>query len=218
MTAQAKNADLEVGNRRRTTRKALLVSALWLAVVAVFSQLGLFESGDNPPLAFGIAALVPLVVFTVLYLGSKRFAVEVSGWSLSFLTWAQSVRAIAGFIFIAYFMVGQLPGFFAIPAGLGDILAGVTAPFVAMLVVNRKPLRKYVYVAWTLYGMADFVDAMGRGALSTVFFARQLNIQPASNPAIATLPLSLIPLFGVPMLFIFEILALLKVRRIGKEA
>lgn len=204
-------SDVRVHRKGSNTLAGLIV-VLWFIVSLVASQLGLFEAGNGPPIALAVAFLAPVAMFSVLYLVSGGFAEAVSSWSLSFLTWAQSVRVVAGFAFIAYFAMGLLPGVFAIPAGLGDIFAGITAPFVAVYVVRRIPLRKSLYAAWTIYGMFDLVDAMSLGAISTAAFAHAFAIQPTSNPSVATLPLSLIPTFGVPLLFILEILALLKIR------
>jgi hypothetical protein len=38
---------------------------------------------------------------------------------------------VAGVVFLLYMAFGHLPGLFALPAGLGDIAAGIGAPLVA---------------------------------------------------------------------------------------
>jgi len=195
-----------------TRNIAIIVVTIWFLITTAAAQLGLFDIGRGPPIAMLISFLAPVAIFAGLYLRSSRFAKAVGSWSLNFLTLAQTTR-IEGFVFLLYFAIGKLPGFFAIPAGIGDVIAGVTAPLVALFLVPKlTTVRKYLFIAWTVYGMYDLIQAMTLGVLSTSSFASLLHILPTSNPTIATLPLSIIPTFQVPLLFILEILALLKIR------
>ena len=117
---------------------------------------------------------------------------------------------------MAYYALGLLPGVFAIPAGLGDIVAGSTALLMVIYIGRITLRRKIVYAAWTLYGMGDLFDAMILGTISSAAFTQTFHILPTSNPAISQLPIGLIPTFGVPLLMILEVLALLKIRRLPR--
>jgi hypothetical protein len=55
---------------------------------------------------------------------------------LPLLTAVQAWR-FAGFGFLALFVYGVLPGIFAWPAGLGDMMIGLTAPWVALALARR---------------------------------------------------------------------------------
>lgn len=95
---------------------------------------------------------------------------------------------------------GLLPGMFAWPAGLGDIIMGITAPWIAARVVSDDQFRlSAVFLLWNLSGIADFLDAILPGTLYNTGLMQRL-------------PLVLIPCFFVPLLFIVHI-TLLQQRR-----
>ena len=89
-----------------------------------------------------------------------------------------------------------LPGGFAWPAGLGDIIMAITAPWVAARVVADDRFRfSAVFLLWNLFGIVDFLDAV---LLGTLYNTGQMQ----------RLPLVLIPCFFVPLLFIVHIILL----------
>jgi len=95
---------------------------------------------------------------------------------------------------------GLLPGGFAWPAGLGDIIMAITAPLVATRVAADDRFRfSTVFPLWNLFGIADFLDAVLLGTLYNTGLMQRL-------------PLVLIPCFFVPLLFIVHI-TLLQQRR-----
>ena len=87
---------------------------------------------------------------------------------------------------------------FAEPAGWGDFLIGVTAPFVALYWGDPGTRRRSS--PWNILGVLDLVNAVALGVLSsTAVGALRLSV---STDAITVLPLSLIPTFAVPLLLI----------------
>src|SRR5918995_7506007 len=112
---------------------AVLVVA-WFGVALAAGAAGVLGSPpDAPPTGIGLAAAVPPLVVIGLLLTSVRFRDWVRSLDLRLLTLLQTWR-VAGLAFLALFAVGELPARFALPAGLGDVVIGVTAPLVAVLV------------------------------------------------------------------------------------
>ena len=68
-------------------------------------------------------------------------------------------------MFLVLHSFGMLPGTFAWPAGVGDIIVGAYAPFVVVAIVNRAPNWKRHAVSLNVLGLLDFVDAIGGGVL-----------------------------------------------------
>lgn len=66
---------------------------------------------------------------------------------------------------VRYF-AGQLPGLFALPAGIGDVATGLLALLVAYAWYSGKPYARGAAIAWNLFGMADLVDAVVLGTLT----------------------------------------------------
>ena len=79
----------------------------------------------------------------------------------SWIVGVQLYRAL-GVIFLILYAGDRLPGLFAWPAGLGDILVGLLAPFVAMAYARRPEENARTVAAWNIFGLADrYADHRG---------------------------------------------------------
>jgi hypothetical protein len=121
-----------------------------------------------------------------------------------------SFRVIEGTAFVLMMALGHLPALFALPAGLGDIAAGIAAPLVALSLARGTGRRTALW--FNAFGMTDLISALTLGALTG--FAL-VNVTPSGAP-ISELPLALIPTAAVPLLFALHLTsvpALLRTRR-----
>ena len=159
------------------------------------SALGVFHTTPGaPPVAIGLAAGAPPLAAITLALGSPRFRAWATSLDLRFLTLLQTWR-VAGLAALALAAVHALPGGFAIPAGIGDVAIGLTAPLVASFVIGHSDR---LFVTWTLLGIADLITAVTLGVLYSNSPAGVLHGDVGTD-LMATLPMSLIPAFGVPI-------------------
>jgi hypothetical protein len=110
-----------------------------------------------------------------------------------------SFRAAEGTVFLAIMALGHLPALFALPAGLGDIAAGIAAPLVARKLARGGSRRAALW--FNAFGMTDLVVALTLGALT----AFQLVKVTPSAAAISGLPVALIPTAVVPLLLALHI-------------
>ena len=69
-----------------------------------------------------------------------------------------SFRAAEGTVFLAIMALGHLPALFAVPAGLGDIAAGLAAPLVAGRLARGGSRRAALW--FTAFGMTDLAVAL----------------------------------------------------------
>jgi hypothetical protein len=188
------------------------VLAFWLALIFLLGVEGAFvRPPQAPPFPILLGVTVPLVVFVAAYLGSEAFRALILGADLRLLTAIQAWRA-GGLGFLALYAHGVLPGLFAWPAGLGDIAIGVTAPWVALLLVRRPTfVASPKFVAWNLFGILDLVVAVSTGALSSGFVFGLTG--KVTTAPMAQLPLVLIPAYFVPLFIMFHLAALFQARR-----
>ncbi len=123
-----------VGYRKLT---AGLIGA-WFILSLSASSLNVFRNdSDRFVLPLVLAAIGPIMVFLPWFASSPAFRQFVRSLSPHALTIAQTWR-ITGFVFILLNAHGVLPGVFAIPAGLGDMAIGATAPLIARRLVNAN--------------------------------------------------------------------------------
>ena len=97
---------------------------------------------------------------------------------------------IVGFAFLWGVSVGILHPAFGIPAGIGDILVGVTAIPFAYFLRKGFSWSKYALVVWSVLGIADLVMAVSLGTITASEFG---------IPTMNTFPWVLVPTVGVPL-------------------
>jgi hypothetical protein len=188
---------------------------LWFAVATWLAARGAFVSRpDEPPLVLALAFLLPVVLFLLALGLSAGWRMRVVSIPPLFLIALNGWRFI-GLGFLMAYVEGWLPGGFAWPAGLGDIAMAVTAPWVVARVAADDRFRfGPTFLAWNLFGIADFVDAV---LLGTLYLWPGFTI--GTNTALMQrLPFALIPSFFVPLVAMahFTLLAQRRARSEGR--
>lgn len=198
----------------------IIILALWFALSFTLGARGAFlNRPGTPPFALLTAVVVPIGVFLSVYWTWRAFHEFVLTADVALLTATQSWR-FGGLGFIALYMLGLLPGYFAWPAGIGDMVIGVTAPWVVLaLARNEQFAASKTFAFWNIFGIFDFaVLAIGSGAVAPLIFPRLLQTvtsQTVTAAPMRHLPLSLIPTFLVPMFTIFHLIALFQARAVS---
>ncbi len=199
--------DMTVRSTRMITVGAL---AIWLALVFVLGANGLFvrPRGSVPyPIIIGVSA--PIIVFLVSYYLSQGFRQLVLTADVRFMAGLQAWR-FAGLGFLALHTHGVLPGFFAWPAGIGDMVIGLTAPWVIMALIQRPDFESSpLFIAWNLFGILDLIVAIGTGALSSGLAPGIAGV--ATTAPMALLPLVLIPAYLVPLFVMLHLATLFQI-------
>ncbi len=192
----------------------IVILGLWFVLLLALNFMGVFEARAGvPPLAFGLSVIGPPIVFAILYLVWTEFRRSVLSFDLKLLTAIQAWRVV-GVVFLILYVYDLLPGTFAWPAGVGDVLIGVYAPFVVLAMANQTPKWRTHAVIFNILGLLEFVGAIGGGVLSG---GGPMGILTApgevTSDIMRSLPLALIPTFFVPFFIILHIISLIKLRR-----
>lgn len=114
---------------------------------------------------------------------------------------------IVGVGFLALYAQGLLPAAFAFPSGFGDILVGVTAPFVAIWYHFKKPSSILVAKTWNYLGIADLIMALSLGILGFPVPFQTLPVTPTTE-LMSLFPLTIITLFAVPLALFMHCISL----------
>jgi len=94
--------------------------------------------------------------------------------------------------------------FFAIPAGVGDILVGVTAIPFAIFLWKGHSWAKYAVMVWSVLGIADLVNAVTLGVITNPDF---------TTSTMSTFPWILVPTVGVPLALALHGVTLYRLRK-----
>jgi hypothetical protein len=112
---------------------------------------------------------------------------------------------ILGIAFLWGVSQGILHPAFGIPAGVGDILIGVTAIPFAYFLSKGFGWSKYALVVWNVLGIVDLVMAVSLGLITSPGFGIS---------TMTTFPWVLIPTVGVPLALMLHGITLYRLRKI----
>jgi hypothetical protein len=193
-------SDWTASDRASVARTSSIVLIGWFLVATSLAWMDAYRAAADriPTIQYGI--FVPILIGGLLIWRSSTVARIIDAVPQQWLIGVQLYRVL-GAIFLILYGAGKLPGLFAWPAGLGDVLVGVLAPVVADLVF-----------AWNLFGLADFVVAVTAGFLTSPS-AFQLFAFDLPNELVSQFPLVLVPVFLVPVSVLLHLASLTKLRR-----
>jgi hypothetical protein len=199
---------------RRTLRQSVIAVAggivlvVWATGAALLAQRGFFRQPDAtsaPPIGkFILAALAGMTLCLVAssslrgLLSNQRHLIWLNVWRL------------VGVVFLMLMAAGQMPALWALPSGIGDIIVGVTAPWVAMKLDVAGGERRAVI--FNLFGLLDLIVAVGFGITTSPGALHLFQTVPTSEFA-TTFPFALVPSFLVPLAFMLHIVSLWQLLR-----
>jgi len=183
----------------------------WFVIAVITSIAGFYRpaSAKAPTIQYGL--LIPIAVGLLLFRSWPLLRRTLSVVPNTWLVGVQFYRAL-GVIFLVLYAGGHLPGLFALPAGVGDTLVGILAPFVALSFARSPESSARRVRLWNLLGITDLVVAVTTGFLTSPS-PLQIASFDRPNELIAAFPLSLIPVFAVPLSILLHLASLQKLRQ-----
>jgi hypothetical protein len=191
----------------------ILVLIAWFTLVVSLGAVGAFVARPGtPPVGIAIGVGAPLLLFFAGLRLSRSFRDFVLSLDLRFIAGIQAWRW-AGLGFLDLYAYNVLPGIFALPAGLGDMAIGFTAPWMILGLVRQPDFAgRAGFIRWNVLGILDLVVALTIGTLTATLSTGAAG--EISTAPMATLPLLLIPAFLVPLFLMLHTAALMQSRQI----
>lgn len=177
---------------------AWLSVALTASLIGFFRQPTQFSADDLFGFAlFGSIMTIPVICFWVGMRWSALFRQMVA----TIPTWwmvALQVYRIGGVVFVGFVASGQVPFWWGMSTGIGDVLVGAMAVLVAWGLARATTWAPRMAIGWNLLGLADIGNAV---VYVFVVFFGVVTVYPAPV-LIGMHPLALIALFQVPLAII----------------
>lgn len=214
VTRIARQLNFPPRTQRRIAVLMAVIPAAWLLVapaIAAAMQTYLPSLHPGAPNVGMLPLILAPVITGLALLKSPIWRQIVVAAPLHWLTGIQVYRVI-GVVFLHLMLLGVLPAYFAIPAGYGDLISGLPAPLVAYWVWRQKNSWRQWDIWLNVIGLLDFVIAVGIGSgilysdLSQILFGETTLI----TAPFAYFPLSLIPLFVVPIGIVLHLYSFIK--------
>jgi hypothetical protein len=211
-----KPAESQPRGRSGIRLAVVLALTVWLLLVVSLGASGAFVGPPGrPPLPIAIGVTAPLVLFFACLRLTPSFREFVLTLDLRLIAGMQAWRW-AGLGFLSLYAHNVLPAIFALPAGLGDMAIGATAPWI-ILALARRPgfAASGTFIRWNVLGILDLLIAISIGTASALFATGAPG--EISTAPMATLPLLLIPAFLVPFFLMLHVTALMQSRQTPAE-
>jgi hypothetical protein len=120
-----------------------------------------------------------------------------------------------GIAFLFLYANKVLPAMFALPAGLGDMAIGITAPWMILALIRQPGFAgSTAFVRWNVLGVLDLIVALGLGTLGATLTTGAPG--EISTAPLTRLPLLLIPAFLVPFFLMLHTATLMQSREIRR--
>jgi len=197
------------GSSNRYAVVTCLVYGLYFAYVILGSQLGWFAKNTFPARILLLGTFpFALLLFAVVW-PSKLFRTALQMLTTADLVSVHQFRILGGF-FIVLAMLGALPLWFGLIAGIGDVTSAIGSVFVAKALRQKHPAALYWAKIWNLFG---FVDILFTAVAANVLTKLALESGAEGVAVLGQFPFLLIPAFAPPTI-VFLHLAIF--RKLGK--
>lgn len=193
---------------------ALLVA--WFFAALLLTWLEFYRGTASRPPAIQYGVLIPIVAGVALFWRRPVLQRIIESVPQAWMVGAQAYRVL-GLIFVVLYAGGRLPGAFALPAGIGDVIIGLLAPVVGIAYVRGWRGSTSLLQAWNLLGIGDLVVAVTTGFLTAPSPFQVLALD-APNEIIGAFPLAMIPVFLVPLWVLLHLASLQKLRQTTSAA
>jgi hypothetical protein len=188
---------------KSSTQRLILLLLLWGVAASLAGATHLLA---HLPLGFTpVLVALPAIALTTAALRPTWVRDAISRIDSRAIVAIHLIR-FAGFYFLWLQTKGRLPIEFAQRAGWGDVIAASGA--LVLLFVPEGPAFRRAFVAWNAFGLLDLFVAVGTAAWLNA-------TRRGSVIELAGLPLTLVPLFFVPVMMASHFVLL---RRRGASA
>ena len=205
-----KRARWPIQERRKAVTGVAAVLVAWFFATLWLAWTGFYRRGlfGAPTIQYGV--LIPIIAGVVLFRGSRMLRRVVEAVPQQWIVSLQVYRPI-GAIFLVLYAAGRMPGLFAWPAGVGDVIVGLLAPVVGIAYARRSQSAAGLVRAWNLLGIGDLIVALTTGFLTSPSPLQMLAFD-TPNVLINAFPLAMIPVFLVPLSILLHLASLKKLQ------
>jgi hypothetical protein len=173
--------------------------ALWLTIQAILTINNVYNSDttSNPPklLLFGI---LPTISAIILLFATRKGRQFIDSLPLINITYLNIVRIPVELVLLWLFQIKAVPQLMTFEGRNFDILAGITAPFIAYFGLTKGKLSRQIVLVWNFICLGLLINIVVNALLSAPFPIQKFALdQP--NIAILNFPFNWLPTFIVPI-------------------
>ncbi len=182
---------------------------LYFTYVGIGSLSGLFNKVLFPPIIL-LFTTFPLAMFLFGFvINLPIYKTILQNLTLENLVRVHIFRLIGVFFLLLTFHE-TLPRFFALVAGLGDMITAITSIFVANAIKNQRPYARKLTYVWNTFG---FVDILFTAVSSLVLTKLSIDSGSMGVDVLAQFPFCFIPAFAPPVIIFLHVAVYKKLKK-----
>jgi hypothetical protein len=186
----------------------LICLALWLVIQTILTLNNIYNSGANafPPRIL-LLGIFPTLLTIILLFVTKTGRQFIDSLPLKNLTYTNLVRVPVEIVLFWLFLKKAVPELMTFEGRNFDIVAGITAPFVAYFGLAKNRLTRGTILVWNFICLALLINIVAYALFSMPSPIQKFGFdQP--NIAILYFPFSWLPTFIVPIILFGHLVSL----------
>lgn len=187
---------------RKSALKIILGLTIWLVIQAILTLQNFYNSNTNslPPRIFLFGVLPTFISIIILFITPKGRRI-IDSLSLKHYSLLNIVRIPVEFVLWWLFIHKCVPQLMTFEGRNFDIIAGITAPFIAYFGFSKEKISKRLILAWNIICLGLLINIGVNGFLSAPSPLQKLAFdQP--NIALLYFPFSWLVSFIVPIVLL----------------
>jgi len=194
-------------DKQKKIWRSVFVSILfWLIVISVLALTGFIQDFSAMPPRLIIVLIIPLPV-TIWIAFSKAGKEILNVIPPQNIIRLQVFRVFVEILLWLCFIQNMLPVQMTFEGRNFDILAGLTAPFIAYLCFTKQTLNKSIAIVWNMVSLGLLINIVTIAIVSAPVPFRVFMNEPA-NTLVTHFPFVWLPGFLVPLAYGLHILSL----------
>lgn len=207
------NMPLPAETRRKYVRGFALATTAWLAYMYAMDATGVLQIFTPPP-RIVVFLILPAFAAIAWFFFSNKFETLIRAIPPAWPVYLQAFRIGVELLILGVYLKGLGSIEPTLEGYNFDMLAGLTAPFVAYFVFQRKAAPKKAALAWNIFGLLLLANVVI--IFNTLFLKPELWGYATSpiKPEFGTMPYLLIPGLYMPLAVFLHFFSIAQLKRL----
>jgi hypothetical protein len=184
---------------RQKSMSILIGLTVWLAIQTILTLTNIYNTDTNSfPPKIMLCGILP-TIFTILFLfATQKGRQFIDSLPLKNLTYLNVVRIPVEIVLFWLFLNKAIPELMTFEGRNFDIIAGITAPFIAYFGLTKNKLNRTVILIWNFICLGLLLNIVVNALFSAPSPIQKFAFEQP-NIAILNFPFSWLPTFIVPI-------------------
>jgi hypothetical protein len=195
-------------NTKAAAKYIFIGMILWLALQAIITLNQVYSKNITAlPPALVLLGILPLILLIIILFATKKGRLFIDSLPMADMTYIHIVRIPVEIVLYWLFIQKTIPQLMTFEGRNFDIIAGITAPFIAWFGIAKAKLSPKIIIAWNIICLGLLMNIVVNALLSAPTPLQQFAFdQP--NIAILYFPFSWLPVFIVPVVLFAHLVSL----------